>query len=98
MPRPISQPISTPPQSITPQLLFTAAGPGGEDEDSAAIERFRTANNFRRRADGRVLLWGRGSGGWMEAKLDGYVEGEGQKGGGAGEVRGLERKVQVRGN
>lgn len=57
-------------------MLYHAVGSGGEEDDPAAIERFRTANNFRRRPDGRVLLWGRGGGAWMEAKLDGYVEGE----------------------
>ncbi|KAG2438232.1 hypothetical protein HYH02_010933 [Chlamydomonas schloesseri] len=44
-------------------------------EDVAAIEAFRKSRNFRRRADGRVLLQGPTSGKWMEAKLDGYVEG-----------------------
>ncbi|KAG2437495.1 hypothetical protein HXX76_006144 [Chlamydomonas incerta] len=54
-----------------------AAGgqPDPEAEDPAAIEAFRKSKNFRRRADGRVMLQGPTSGKWMEAKLDGYVEG-----------------------
>ncbi|PNW79248.1 hypothetical protein CHLRE_09g407650v5 [Chlamydomonas reinhardtii] len=46
-----------------------------EAEDPASIEAFRKSKNFRRRADGRVMLQGPTSGKWMEAKLDGYVEG-----------------------
>ncbi|KAG2487610.1 hypothetical protein HYH03_013749 [Edaphochlamys debaryana] len=44
-------------------------------EDPVAVERFRAAKNFRRRADGRVFLKSPAGEGWMETKLDGYVEG-----------------------
>ncbi|GFR40259.1 hypothetical protein Agub_g831 [Astrephomene gubernaculifera] len=46
-----------------------------EVEDVAAIQRYREAKNFRRRVDGRVLLYGKENSSWMETKLDGYVEG-----------------------
>ncbi|EFJ44575.1 hypothetical protein VOLCADRAFT_106357 [Volvox carteri f. nagariensis] len=52
-----------------------SSGTGEEQEDAAAIDRYRAAKNFRRRVDGRVLLHGKDSDTWLEAKLDGYVEG-----------------------
>ncbi|GIL65385.1 hypothetical protein Vafri_19140 [Volvox africanus] len=57
------------------RALCTSAGPD-EPEDVAAMRQYRDSKSFRRRFDGRVLLHGKESNTWMEAKLDGYVEGE----------------------
>ncbi|GLI63631.1 hypothetical protein VaNZ11_006658 [Volvox africanus] len=56
------------------RALCTSAAPE-ESEDVAAMRRYRDSKSFRRRFDGRLLLHGKESNTWMEAKLDGYVEG-----------------------
>ncbi|GIL88921.1 hypothetical protein Vretifemale_16843 [Volvox reticuliferus] len=56
------------------RALCTSAG-AEEQEDVAAVKHYRDSKSFRRRVDGRVLLHGKESDTWMEAKLDGYVEG-----------------------